>query len=273
MFKRKSHETPTAYVSINADAWDSSSADTWDDWGSTPEQHTGPALWGEQNVGATAASAVLDGPRGFLSRASWGPDGRVLKGVQAAQGAVDALHSFADSGVVHAAEHIPVAGKYLRTAEKIVHAAHTVSHSADEWGGVQGIVEGAAGAMRDPRAAMEFAREAGGKVLWEGVHAAFDSVSEQVTVERRDGRRRLGIGKVARVAANLLKTGGASGVDMLVDAGIAGMTAGKRSAMDRARQMPGQLASIPDQFEDGWGSSTSRADFDQYSFADSKSEW
>ena len=225
-----------------------SSVDTWDDWGATPER-SDTAHWGEQNTGAVATSAVLDGPSGFLSHANWGPDGRVVNGFQRVQGVVDTLHGISNSGLVHAVEKIPVAGKYVRTAEKILDAAHVVSQGVDSFGGAAGIAEGVAGVIRDPRAALEVTRDTGGKILWEGVQGAFDSLAGEVTVENRDGRRRLGLGKIANVAANLLKTGGASGIDMLVDAGTAGFQASKQSAMNYARQMPGQFATIPSKQE------------------------
>jgi len=251
----------TTSTATEVDPWltpATTSVDTWDDWGSNPER-SDSAHWGEQNTGAVAASAVLDGPSKFLSHANWGPDGRVVSGARMVQGAVDTLHGFANSGIVHAAEKIPVAGKYLKTAEKIVNAAHAVSQSADSFGGFSGIAEGFSGVVRDPRAAMEVTRDTGGKVLWEGLNGAFDSLAEQVTVEKRDGRRRFGIGKIAGVAANLLKTGGASGIDILVDAGTAGFQASKESAMSYAHQMPRQFAGISSN-ENGWTGSPSAAE-------------
>lgn len=223
----------------------------FDDWGASPERHTGVALLGEQNLGGVATSRVMDTMQKFMGRDTWGPDGRVVKGVKGAQTAVTMTSSFMDSGAGKIAKKLPGVGRYARTIEKGAELGKAISDGIDSFGGVDGIVSGVEGAIRDPRAALDIAKRGGGRAAMEGLRAAAGNLAEQVGLGEMspEGRlkAKLNIGRMATVGTELFATGGASGLAMVTEAGAAGLTQGIRSAQEYAHSMPGQFAAIPAQ--------------------------
>lgn len=247
------------------DEWDMSAQPVSVDWGANPAgyERTGFALLGQENLGSAATSRAMDSVSGFMSRDTWGPDGRVVGAVQQTQSMVKAVHGFTDSGVGKLAGKLPGVGRYVRAAHKGAELATAASDAIDSFGGAQGIAKGVEGAMRDPRAALDMVVNGGGRSIVEGAKAAAGSLAEQVGVGEMSPEGRFqakwDIGRMATVGAELFATGGTSVLAMATEAGVAGMTQSIRSAQEYARTMPGQLANIPQlNNNDPWTTATPR---------------
>jgi hypothetical protein len=238
----------------------STNESSFDGWTDTPEQRTGVALLGEQNLGGAATSRVMDSMKQFMGRDTWGSGGRVVRGVEKAQAVIGATDSFMDSGAGKLAKKLPGVGRYARTIEKGAELGKAVSDGIDSFGGINGIVQGVEGAIRDPRAALDMAKQGGGRAAVDSLRVAAGNLAEQVGLGEMTPEGRLkakfNVGRMATVGAELFATGGASGLAMLTEAGAAGLTQGIHSAQEYAHAMPAQFASIPKQEQsDPWTSS------------------
>lgn len=269
MFKRAKgadFAPATRHNTIN-DGWDTpvtsglSNESGYDGWGPDPERRTGVALLGQENLGGAATSRAMDSVSGFMTRDTWGPDGRVagvVGVVERAQTVAAAVHNVTGSGVGRLAAKLPGVGRYVRAAHQGAELATTVSNTIDSLGGAQGIAGGIRGAIRDPWAALEIAANGGGRAVAEGLRAAAGNLAEQSGLGEMtpEGRFQAGlnVGRMATVGAELFTTAGTSGLAMLTEAGAAGATRGLHTAQEYARTVPAELAKAPQREQHGnWG--------------------
>lgn len=224
-----------------------------DGWTDTTER-TGTARLGEQNLGGLAATLSIGKPKELFTRDVWGQGGRVSRGLEATQVASGHVDSFMKSGLGRALKKTPVVGRVAHAVDKGATLVNTASSAIDSFGGVDGVIGGVKGALHDPRVALDIAKQGGLEAVAGGARAAALNLGEQVGItvetadngERRKRRVRLNLGRVAKAAAELVATGGASGVAMLTEAGMVGVNHGIGAAKDRMHQMPSQFAGILD---------------------------